>query len=345
MSKWFAVDAIDEAIDRTKKLLLPFNLSFWLKLALVAMLVGGSGFGNIGNWGDFKGEKDAGDSKLPQLSQGVIILGIAIVAVVIIVGLVLSYLSAISSFVLIKALVKRDLRLVEDYQANADLGVRYFLFNLCALILMFALGMGAFMAGLGIYLVVKSTFILIFLFVLGIVYLAAVIFTFSTIMWLVREFAVPMVYANGGGITDALRQVISLFKSNFWQFSVYMLLKFALGIAAGIVVLVVSIPIIILLAVAAVVLGVAALAGTGALEGIAMTPALIALIVMGIIIVIFILMAVSYVIEFLTLPVSVFLRYYGLLFLQKVNPKLNLLNGGGTGDAEVQVKTKNVKVY
>ncbi|MBU0761652.1 MAG: hypothetical protein KKD39_01390, partial [Candidatus Altiarchaeota archaeon] len=44
MSKWHAVDAVEDAIEATKNLLFtPVRYSFWLKLALVVYLLGSGG--------------------------------------------------------------------------------------------------------------------------------------------------------------------------------------------------------------------------------------------------------------------------------------------------------------
>ncbi|MDY6778361.1 MAG: hypothetical protein SVU32_06850, partial [Candidatus Nanohaloarchaea archaeon] len=43
MSDWFAIEAIDEAIEETKDLLSPFDVREWFTLAVVILFTGGAG--------------------------------------------------------------------------------------------------------------------------------------------------------------------------------------------------------------------------------------------------------------------------------------------------------------
>jgi hypothetical protein len=337
MSKWVAVDCIDEAIDRTKRLLTPFRLGFWMKLALVVLLVSGGG-GNGGGGGSSGSDKSSSSgsftsyaTSLPAidaasasafggnndpfsdfgLGLGVLLVIFVFIAMFV---LVFMYLSSISQFVYVKALVSGDLRLLEYYRSQAENGLRLFFLDLASLVFIIAFVVAGVLAGIWVYGMEASTILKIMLFVVGLAGFVFVIVVASILLWLVTEFVVPVMYASGCGLFEGVRKVKSLVESGYSQFGVFLLLKLVLG-ACGwgvrfIVSFVFMLPLIFVLLLVGIGAGVTGVSSDITdLAFVAMIPVFI---------------AVGYVVILVTLPVSVFLRYYGIVFLQRMDPKLDL---------------------
>jgi hypothetical protein len=340
MSEWHAIGALEEALNRTVKLLFhPVKAGFWLKLALVVLLANGlGGGGNSGNVGDSSG---GGGS----LDAGIIIIIAVVIAVVIFIGLVLTYISSVYRFVLVKSLVKEDVKLVGDFKEQAGNGLKLFFLQI-AVIVFFIVFFGG--GALIIFLLAKNRNIhLVAILVLGVIgFIALIVLMFASaiLMWLVTEFTVPIMYATGCSLVDGLKRVRDLIRHHFWQFAVYVLLKFALGLAATILLFVLSLIVFLIVFSIALILGVGAYLGLSALGGLTAGPGVIVLAVLAVVAYIAVVIVFSYLIMVATLPLHVFLRYYGLIFLQRIDPALDLFKLGEKNN-EASAGEDAIKVY
>lgn len=357
-SKWHAVSALDEALNETVELLFRrFNLRLWLKLAFVVFLVSGLGMGGPnfgGNWGG-----SGGDGNLDRLNirwEEYLPLIAAVAAFFIFIALVFSFISSIASFVFIESVLRRNIEVVEGFRRHAENGLKYFLFRvflgvvtilvLLAIILSVIFIADKFSGELRLILI--AYVILVIVFFLIAVILLSIISSFTT------DFVLLLMYSNKIGIVGGWRTLSSIIQKNFGQFLVYVLMKVCLGFIATIIVFAASIITSIFMLLVLIVVGVFLLLIALAL-GVGITfflthPAIsLFLILLGVVFVVILLLFVSYAAVFITLPVSVFFRYYSILFFGRIHPNVSLAvdwsrKKKDTGDVQ-QKKRKDLSVY
>jgi len=328
MTEWHAVGAIDEAIERTRRMLFPIKWGLWLKLALIVLLAGWGLGGNGFNFNNGFGGGDNSDSNMENALPGpeIITLILIVVAVAIFVGLLFGYIGAVMKFGLIKALISGEAKVIDYFKEYADRGLSVFIFNLIAAIGFIAV---LIVSGAIIFLLfgsMDSTMAIIIGVLIFLAILLPVVIVASIFFWLIDEIAIPIMYARNRGIVNAVKATFKLAAANPWQMMVFALLQLAFGLVGGMIALIISLPLFIALIAAIVILAIVAAAAIGitSLADLTLTPLVIAAIIVGIIAVILLSWAISYIIVLITLPLSVFLRFYGLIFLQRLEPTINL---------------------
>ena len=329
-SEWQAAEALNEAVGKTRELLFSKNkLGLWLKLAVLVFLIGGgirsfnpgSGFGQ----GKTSGGSDVMATIAPYLPY--IIIGIAVLLVI---ALVFSFIRAVCQFIFIESLSKGSVELVKGFRRNIDSGFNLFLFNLAFILATIAIIV--LLAAPVIYIAVKNpegfTDIGMIAAVLATVFAELCFIIPATIISsLTNDFAIAFVYSERRGILDGWQRLWALVKKNVKQFMVYLVVKFAVGIIAGIIAFMVGFIVMLLALIFIIVIGLGAalvVAGIALALGIS-ESALLWLLIPAAIIAIAYLILVSYGIVVLTLPIPVFFRYYSLLFLQRMEPTLDLI--------------------
>lgn len=334
MSSWHATEAAKESWDATKQLLFnPVRVGLWLRLALVVLLAGGMGGGNSSRvW---EGTGDSGG-----IDFTVIAVILVVFAVVLFIALVFAYVSAVASYVYVESLIEREVKLISGFKRHAGDGLNLFLVQLAAyaiLIVLFILGAFGFGA---LSAMLKSQTATIFLIVLGILILIPVVLVFALIMWALTEFAVPVAYAREKGILAAAREVYSLTAAQPAQFLVYLLVKIVLTIIAVIIHFIVSLPFIAVILVVALVFVLGFLATASA----EVTVASVAIIALAIAAFIVLNLFFTYLILLITLPASVYLRYFSLIYLQRIDKTLDLFRPSEKNNEEASTE-EAVKVY
>ena len=157
---WHAIDLIEPAVNKTIGLLFkPFNMKFWLKLALIVFLMGsgggggnfgsynpGGGGGNFGSYnpgggggnfggyntggGDFN-DSDFGD-RVNQFTGWVrdnIALIAAAAVILILIILLLVYVSSVMCFVFLESVLKSRIEIIADFRKYMSKGFWVFLFK------------------------------------------------------------------------------------------------------------------------------------------------------------------------------------------------------------------------
>jgi len=328
-SEWHAAEALNEALEKTNELLFrKFNLAFWLKLAVVVFLVGGSGGFNFntGFGGSDKDKNMAADftAILPFL--------VVIFAVVIIIALIFMFIKAVCQFMFIETVGSGEIELVKGFKRNVDAGFNLFLFELGLLLVSLVL----LVVTLGplIYLLVKGglmekTIPLLIAIVAGIIVCLIIAIIMSLVTMLTNDFALVIAHAEKKGIIAGWRRLWRLMNDNIKQFGVYVLVKIALAILAGIILTIIGIIAFIIALIPVAVVGVAFVvalivlsAGLGVGKGVLML-----LVIPAVIIGIVYFIAISYCIVVITLPVPVFFRCYSILFLQRIEPGIRVTAG------------------
>lgn len=267
---WYALEEIEEALSETKSLLLPFDLATWSKLALIVFLTGsgfnmpntGGGFpsGDTGGQSDF----DFGDfdsTQVPQSSENLVsqvqvpqmdnlMTGMAsgaasgmvlavILVVLLIVGLPLMFLSSVFEFIFYQSLIDKNVRIKKNFSDHLGKGARYFGFKLVYLFSLLLL----------IGLVAATVVVSDMLLVLGIILALPVIFVLGIFSGLTHDFVLLRMMESDEKLIEAWKSFWPTLKEEWKQVAVYLLVKFFLGlvvgIAAGIIVILATILLLI----------------------------------------------------------------------------------------------------
>lgn len=324
--EWHAVGALNRALEETNSLLFKkVKFVFWLKLALVVFLVGGGGFFNPTS---FVGNENRSDVDLMRYLPLVVV----VFSVIVIIGLVFSFIRAVCQFMFIDALVDGRIEIVKGFKRNLDNGFSLFLFNL-------ALGFATIAAVIAIlmpavyYMFLSGaevsrpvTFVgmlLMMCIVLPIALASGIIGSFT------NEFVTVLMYKNRKGVVYCWKRLIGLIKNNTKEFVVYMVVRIACGIAASIILFIVEIVVTIVAIIVAIVpvVGFIVIVGGSAIALDWGTSALMWLLIPAVVAAIAYLWVVSYIIVALTLPIPVFFRYYSMLFLHRIEPTLGIMAG------------------
>ena len=250
---WSAIDSVDDAIEETKSFLFPFTLRRWLKLAVISLFVstgGGSLLSLLNTGGSLPtsppeslnstgmnataaGGMPTGEFPPPQgldaigsPETGVII---AVAAVLVVLGLLLSLLSDVLRFSFYEMLRTDEVRLVASATRRIGQAVRFFGFNIAVqllTILPFAIaGYGAITGWLptGPAALVGGGL------------LAAVVLLLSTVVSrITTEFVVPTMVVTDSGVLDGWRRFWPVLRGNLAEFGVYLVVHFLLLLAIGI---------------------------------------------------------------------------------------------------------------
>jgi hypothetical protein len=136
--RWNSFNLVGPAIDNTKKLLFPYNFKYWGKLTFVSILskygVSSSGSGGGGNGSSFAsndetksitGNAIAGATN--NFNYGLIGLLVALFSII---GLVMTYITSIFTFIYIEALVKKRYSISESWNGNKKQGHSFFGFRI-----------------------------------------------------------------------------------------------------------------------------------------------------------------------------------------------------------------------
>ncbi|WP_096391307.1 DUF7544 domain-containing protein [Halopenitus persicus] len=319
-----ALQDVDDAIEATRSFLFPPRIGRWLKLALVAFFVGGSGFPtaqfNAGS--SIPGPSDPPSSTPPgdlptSIPDDVLPFLVVGIALVILVGIVLGVIGATMEFVLIESLRQRRVVLREYLSDRWRQGLRLFGFRILIglpVAVLFLGWVGLFIASLGGIIdpvIAFPTFLvgLAVLILLGILF--AIVDTLTTV------FVVPIMTMTDAGVLAAWRRLWASIRVAWKQYLAYLLVAGLLGIAAGllgsIVTGVVAIGLLLPVAVlGAIVYATVTFAST------------VGTVVLALLVAVF-LAAVFVVWLLVQAAIVTYLRYYALLVLGDVEPSLDLI--------------------
>jgi hypothetical protein len=328
------VDAIGPAFEHAKQQLFkPFRFSQWTRLAFVGWLAGELGSGGGCNSG-FRIPQIPHQSQkpfpMPAMDPGTLaaLIAIFIVAgVILLVGLI--YLNSMMRFVLFDSVVTRVCRIGESWRRRSRPGFRYFLWQIC-----FGLAIWAILAivvgipvGFALFLGwFKDPQQHLPVLILGGIALFFFFFAFIvvilTVAVMTKDFVVPQMALEDISAVDAWRRLLGMMKAEKWSYAGYIGMKIILAIAAGIVVSIVSfISVLILVVLPFGGLGaIAILAGRAAGMGWNILTIGIAVVVGCIALAI-----ILYLVCLIAVPVIVFFPAYSIYFFAARYPLLNNL--------------------
>ena len=244
-----AVDAIEDAFQRTKDLLLPFDLSTWTRLAVISLFVGGMGggffnfptsfpsdpghsedFGNsvqdYNSYGGVEGLESFSPEALTgmatstpsSLAIGGLIAGIA--------GLVLifMYLGSVFEFVMYRSIREKNPRIRKNFADHYIDGFKYMLFKIGLLILV-AGGAIGWIAALFTMPIVGG---LLTLLALPLLLILAI---FGGV---VHDFGLQKMIETDLGFIASVRESVEEVTSDWGEFGGYLLFRLIVSWAIGI---------------------------------------------------------------------------------------------------------------
>ena len=333
MTDWIAWAAIEGAMTKTRQMLFePFDLTKWVKLAIILLFIGGCGGGggggsnfnsnpSDGNFGDFSDSYS--DAELNAfvnetvsevsafVDQYMTYIVLAVLAFLLVTAL-FSYISNVMQFVFVESVVRNHVTIRAYIRNNLWNGLRLFILNwtlgiafLIAIILSLLPALSAILDG-DVSALFFGSFIPFFVVLVFSIIIFSIIYSFINL-------AIPVMLYENVGILKALSKVISTAMHSIPQVLVYWIIRGVLGIIIGIAAIVISLIVLliaglILLLIGSVVYMILTLIGFGFTDPVVM-------IVLGLLFVVSLVVLI-----FLTIlavvPLSVFMKYHALLFLR-----------------------------
>jgi hypothetical protein len=328
---WYAVDAIDDALEATRAFLWPFDRGRWARLAVVAFFLGGVGGVNPLQLGSGTGGgTDAptspggpGPSGSPAPSEALSSIGgpelaiiVAIVVVVAVLAVGFLFVGSVMEFVFVDSLRREEVTIRRYWREHWRRGLRLFGFRLVlgvatlavvGLLLAVVLApvvLGGIAVGLGLLLLVVPLLV-----VLSVV--VGLVNGFTTM------FVVPVMLVEGRAVVSAWRRFWPTLTGEWKQYAVYAVIGFVLQLAGGIVA---GLATLVGALVVAIPLGIVGLLGAGLLTVVPIAG----WVVIGVAVVVFGL-AVLVLTLFVSVPVQTYLRYYALFVLGDTNDAFDVI--------------------
>lgn len=345
--RWHALDALDDALEATKGLLLPFSAKRWLTLAVVAFFVSGATSANPSTGigvpdlsvssttapvapadgfpepirepivfnGVFEPfpESPVGDVA-PALGGIELLIVLAVVGLVGVLGILFLYLGAVMEFVFVKIAVETDVRIRGFFGESTGKGFSLFVFRIAIGLVV----LGTVLASVVLTVLTGGLFAIVLL-------LASPLFVlFAVGLWILlrftTDFVVPVMIAADVGLIEGWRRLWPELQTEWKQYGAYAVARFLLGIVAGIVLAVGIAAVVVALLIP---FGIVGLAGGALLAAIGTELAL--MVFLAGLAILFALSIVAATLVFLQVPVQTYLRYYALFVLGGISPSYDLV--------------------
>ena len=313
-----AIDDISDAFSATKGFLLPFEFRRWLKLAVVALFLGGGVSLPTVQFNSPGTVEGPPGTDVPALAPDAVTIVAAIAVAAIAIGLVYSLVGAIMEFVFVESLRTGAVSIRRHWRRRWRQGLRLFGFRI-------AVGLPALAAVAGwIGLLAVPSFldtepVVPFgtLFVVGIPLVFLVGLLYALVASLTTVFVVPIMIKTDGGVLAGWRRLWGSIKTNPKQYLAYLGIAFVLTIAIGILIsivvgvaaLVFLLPLVILGIVVYLTVSLSSTVGVAVL-GVAAGLFFVAIVGLWLLV---------------QVPVLTYLRYYALLVLGDIDESLDLV--------------------
>ncbi|AKB56800.1 DUF7544 domain-containing protein [Methanosarcina barkeri] len=329
---WYAIGAVDRALSRTREALLePFDFWKWVKLAIIVFLLGGvSSYGNSSGYNI--GSEDLKNNfpiiepgKMPDLPFDMHNIAFsyiyqvpnlatvtAIIASLILLIFIFSYISSIMEFVFVESLVRNEVKFWAYSRRFLGKGFRLLLVRLAIGLVLLAL-FGIFLLPL-IPLIreVSSDFSLSaslggILWVVGVIILLILL---ALAIDSLLSLAIPLAIYRNKGILSAFKLVLGNFRKNWREVVVYWFVRLLLYIGVAVLAIFLFVGVALVLGLTFLIFDVALyFLFSSLLSELLLWLLLIPFIVIELILILGILF-------FLGVPLSVFLKYHMLSFLE-----------------------------
>lgn len=241
---WYAVDALDDALDETKSLLLPFDLGTWVRLAIISIFAGMSSPQTPSFPWDVGPETTVrtGDQAIEHVTDPEFLAFVAVVAAVLLAAAaVFAFVGSVMEFVLVDVVRSRDVRILAPFRRRLRPGLQLFLFRV-VLVVVTLLAVGTVLAPVWLA-AVQGTPVWLLLLVVTVPLTVVVGLLSAAVSEFTTAFVVPLMAEHGTGLLAAWREFWPTLRAEWTEFGVYVLVKvvllvgagFLLGIAAAIV--------------------------------------------------------------------------------------------------------------
>ncbi|SFR57401.1 hypothetical protein SAMN04487947_2426 [Halogeometricum rufum] len=321
-----ALDDVDDALDVTRTFLGSLDRTAWVKLALVALFIGGPGanvnsfqytFGGDGGTGGPATGVPPGDVFGPNAW----LLVAGVVGFFVLLGLAFALVGSVMEFVFVESLRNESVTVRRYWGRRWKQGVRLFGFRLlvgffvfgtvalfAAPFLLAAAGFEPFTGGVS--LAVLLVVLLPLFVVLAVV--AGLVNGFTTV------FVVPIMILDDCGVLAGWRRLWATMTRHWVQYLAYAVASFFLSIVGGILVAIVTVVFVVVLLVP---FGLLFALGIGLVEFVAEPVGIAVFVLAGLLFG----LAVLAVAALVQVPVQAYLRYYAMLVLGDVDETLDLV--------------------
>ena len=248
------IDPVSTALERVKTILFrPFDLGKWFTIGFCAWLAelgkggggGGGGGGGPRGSGDIGREisraaEDVGDFVAANLDW-IIPVGIAVLALIIGLWLLLVWLSSRGRFMFLDCVAHNKAEVKNPWNQFREHGNRLFGFRIALGIIGFLTGI-LFLALCGIVVFLAATsFGWNVLSISGIVACGLLFFATMIVFGLIgkftTDFAVPIMYRHTSSPVEAWRALLDVLTANKARFFLYILFQMVIGITIGVIVM------------------------------------------------------------------------------------------------------------
>ena len=328
---WYAIDAVDDAIDATRRFLFPFSLVRWVKLAVIVLFIGGGSASNASNVPSAGGEftlPDGFPADGPAAPNGAALPGdpfvtpellLAVAAGIVVLAVLLSIVSTVLEFVFYDALRTNDVLLWGPFKRRFLQGIRLILFQIGITVLIFA---PVAAAGYGLYVTDPAAPSRLAVFVLAGLVLLGVFLVWLLVLTFTDDFVVPIMVLEDETVLGAWSRFWPTLKGEWVQFLLYLVVYFLLALGIGIGQSIVT------LVLAGIVVALGAIAGlviVGLLGGLAAAvESVVGLALLGLV-VLFVILALAVVILPIRILVVTYMTTYQLAVLGGANRSFMLL--------------------
>lgn len=248
---YIGADAVEDALERSKDVLLPFDFWTWTRLAVIMIFIGGSGLSGITNFpfSSFSSYDDSGtdfgatsssdfqssvhDLPIDQSITGLSTAstsesGLALVAVVgfLILSLVgvFAYLNSLAKFVLLRGLDDKSIKIRKNIGRHYFDALKYTIFNLGIGVLL----LGTVAAWLGSFFVNPIVGILLTFLILPLLILINI---FNGV---VNDFALLEVINTDKGLIQSIKHVLPRLTEDWGEFGIYLIIRLLVNTLVGI---------------------------------------------------------------------------------------------------------------
>ena len=250
---YIAVEAVEDALERSKEILSPFDFMTWTRLAVIMIFVGGSGISGFTNFpfSSFSSFEDSGtefepspsptgfDSSVPstQFDQAITGLSTAspgaseagllilVGSLLLFIGVAFLYLGSLAKFVLFRGLDEKEISIRQSVGKHYFDAVKYMLFNI-GLIALVVGSLAGLIGSFFVNLVLGIGITLIFIPLMIVV---------AVLGGLVNDFALLEIIRTDKGFIESVRDAVSDLLEHKEEFGVYLLMRLVITTLIGII--------------------------------------------------------------------------------------------------------------
>jgi hypothetical protein len=265
-----AVDKIEDTLQRTKDILLPFDFMTWTRLAIISVFLGGvgttdfitniptppsnTGGESFSSTGPAFSESMTGMASSMPTSTGVMI-GAAIMLFSIL--FIIMYLNSLFKFVLFHSLREKNVRIRKNIKRHYVNGFKYFLFNIAFV----ALALGVIGGWIALLVTAPAIGAIMTLPAIPVGILLAI---FSGI---VNDFALQEMIENDKGFIASVKNSLAQVSKDWGEFGGYLLFRLIISMAVAAASFFIAIMVTLVIGLPFLIIGLAALAASPIIAG------------------------------------------------------------------------------